>query len=513
MSTWTAGYVTDVSYTHGFYRELTPTMLSFAALAKGYRAPNVNSPISYCELGCGQGFSTNLLAAANPSIQFYATDFNPAHIVGACNLSKAAGTMNVAFFDDSFESFGRRTDLPQFDIIALHGVYSWISQQNRQRIINFIREKLKVGGLVFISYNALPGWAAAMPLRRLFVDFSDQSSGSSLRRVDAALAAAERVASLPGGYFGSMPSVKQRLEKIKAQPKTYLAHEYFNADWSCFYHADVADDLAEAKLTWIAPAHLLEGVDPVNLSIDHLKLLSEVECVSHRETLRDFLTNQQFRRDVFARGATRFSLTELRDVWAECMFALTSSAAMIPFKVNGPIGEATLQEDVYRPVIDAFSSGPAALGDVMNASAMSALGWARVMQAITVLVGMGHMHPCLSETKVNAYPKNALRFNEVILNQARSSSEFAFLASPVTGGGVPVDQISQLFLLAGRKPQLDPVQFVWAALKSQGQCVLRAGVRLTTEEENLSEIRVLFENFRSTTMPLLHALGVVEVTR
>ena len=44
------------------------------------------------ELGCGQGFSTNLLAAANPHIRFHATDFNPGHIVGAQSLAQAGGS-------------------------------------------------------------------------------------------------------------------------------------------------------------------------------------------------------------------------------------------------------------------------------------------------------------------------------------------------------------------------------------------------------------------------------------
>ena len=52
---WTDGYVSDISYTTGFYRELAPSYLSFAALTQGQQAPAPARAFAYCELGCGQG--------------------------------------------------------------------------------------------------------------------------------------------------------------------------------------------------------------------------------------------------------------------------------------------------------------------------------------------------------------------------------------------------------------------------------------------------------------------------
>ena len=128
MSDWAAGYIVDVDYTHGFYPELAPSQLNFGALLHGIQAPDLaERSLSYCELGCGQGFSTNLLAAANPHIQFYATDFNPAHIAGARALAQGACSTNIHFFDDSFADFLHRKDLPDFDFITLHGIYSCVT--------------------------------------------------------------------------------------------------------------------------------------------------------------------------------------------------------------------------------------------------------------------------------------------------------------------------------------------------------------------------------------------------
>lgn len=130
MNSWSGGYVTTIGYTHGYYRELVPAMLSFAALVSGHEAVRQRTPLRYCELGCGQGFSANLIASANPSAEIYAADFNPTQIAGAQRLAADAGLSNVHFYDAAFAEFASEPSLPaQFDIIALHGIYSWISWQ------------------------------------------------------------------------------------------------------------------------------------------------------------------------------------------------------------------------------------------------------------------------------------------------------------------------------------------------------------------------------------------------
>ena len=264
MSSWTDGYVADIVYTHGFYRELTPNILNFVPLAKGQRP--LSGPLAYCELGCGQGFSANLLAAANPDIQFHATDFNPTQIANAKALAADAGTPNLHFYDASFEEFLDEPALPaKFDIIALHGIYSWISAQNRRHIVEFIRSKLKPGGLVYVSYNTLPGWAAGMPLRRLLID-AGVGDGPTAQRVETAIGFIEKLKGVNAGFFQQNPSAIGRFDKLKPMSRNYLAHEYFNRDWTTFYFADVAAEMVDAKVTHLGSAHILDFLDWLNLT-------------------------------------------------------------------------------------------------------------------------------------------------------------------------------------------------------------------------------------------------------
>ncbi|MGA8900271.1 MAG: class I SAM-dependent methyltransferase, partial [Bradyrhizobium sp.] len=78
MTDWGGGYVTDTAYVHDFCRVQTPAMVALAALAGDVAAPgSLGEPLVYADLGCGQGYTTNLVAAANPAARVYGFDFNP----------------------------------------------------------------------------------------------------------------------------------------------------------------------------------------------------------------------------------------------------------------------------------------------------------------------------------------------------------------------------------------------------------------------------------------------------
>ena len=137
MTDWTAGYVADIGYTYGYYTELNPLRVRLAFLNAGLVPPEVGSA---CELGFGQGMSANLHAAASV-VQWSGTDFNPAQAAFAQELARVAES-GAQLFDEAFDQFGARADLPEFDYIGLHGIWSWISDENRAVIVDFIRRKL-----------------------------------------------------------------------------------------------------------------------------------------------------------------------------------------------------------------------------------------------------------------------------------------------------------------------------------------------------------------------------------
>lgn len=511
MAEWASGYVVDIDYTHGFYQELTPSLLCFLTLLQGIQPPALDREgLSYCELGCGQGFSTNLLAAVNPHIQFHATDFNPSHVVGARTLAQSAGLRNVHFLDDSFAEFLNRGDLPDFDFITLHGIYSWISPENRQAIVRFIAKRLKPGGIVYISYNCMPGWASMMPLRRLLAEHAEaQGSSRSLpSRVKASLEFAERLSGLDTRYFANHPKLATQIKGLKDKSPNYIAHEYFNRELTPFYFMDVAQELSEAKLTWVGSANVADTIDALHLTKEQQQLLAEIDSIALRQTVRDHIIDQQFRRDIFVKGPLQLGKKPAQEKWLDTRFFLSSKGSDIPRKLQGLRNQIILKPEIYDPLIAALEQGPRTLRDVMSEPALATMDVSRLIQAITFLAAQGVCHPCLPERGDPERKLYAGRFNKAVVEHARHDRKYTHLASGVTGGGIKADQISQLFWLASHEKEQDAARFAWSALSQAGMRLMKDGKGLKTEEENLAEIRQRLSQFQESSLSVWQSAGL-----
>src|SRR5579864_9202772 len=331
---WTSGYVSEIDYTHGYYRELTPGLIDFALLASGHQPPR-RAGMRYLELGYGQGLSLTIHAAASPG-EYWGTDFNPVQAANAQGLALVSDA-DAHLFDDSFADFAQRDDLPDFDYIVLHGIWSWVGNENRQVLVDIMRDRLKVGGVVYFSFNTLPGWAAAMPLRHLMsthMEAAGTHAQGMVSRIDAAIAFGNTLAESGARYFATNPTAKSRLDAIAGQNRNYLAHEYFNRDWTPMYFAEAHEWLTGAKLTFAAPAVALEQLLAYNLTAEQRDVLAGISYDVLRETVRDYMLNQQFRRDLYSRGSRLLTPLERLDRLNEIVVTLMSHPDEVPFEVE-----------------------------------------------------------------------------------------------------------------------------------------------------------------------------------
>ena len=191
---------------------------------------------------------------------------------------------------------------------------------------------------------------------------------------------------------------------------------------------------------------------------------------------------------------------------------LLMNADDVPMKVAGSLGEATLQEETYRPVIQALADdgyAPKTLGQLAANPKLSSVPHPQLLQALLVLTGGGHVHPA-QEPSRQAKARCAA-MNRYVCERARSSSNISFLASPVCGGGIVVPQFHQLFLLAaqhGKRSPSDQAAFVWNIFATQGRRILKDGKPVESPEENLQELSKQATEFADKRLPVLKALGV-----
>ena len=510
MSTWTAGYVAEIGYTYGYYTELNPQRLPLALLEAGIAPPEV---CAACELGFGQGVSVNVHAAAS-GLPWHGTDFNPSQAAFAQSLAATSGAQ-AQLHDQAFEDFARREDLPEFDFIGLHGIWSWISDANRGVIVDFIRRKLRVGGVVYVSYNTLPGWSPFMPLRHLLTEHANvmgARGGGIVPRIGGAIEFAERLMALNPAYAKAVPAAADRLKKIKDSNRNYLAHEYFNRDWLPMHVSTMAQWLEPAKLSYACSADYL-NVNAIHLTAEQQAFLAEIADPVMRETVRDYMTNQQFRKDYWVKGPRRLNPLERLERLRALSVVLATHRADVPMKVAGTLGEAGLSEAIYGPLLDLLADHQArTLGELESRLAGRPVSLAQLIQACMLLMGAGHLHLAQhAATQAGARP-HTQRLNARLMDLARGSGEVSYLASPVTGGALTLGRFQQLFLLArsqgGQTPE-DWAQFVWQTLSAQSQKIVKEGRTLDSEEDNLTELRSQAADFAQKQLPVALALGLV----
>ena len=510
MSDWTAGYVADIGYTYGYYTELNPLRLRLAFLNAGLAIPKIGTA---CELGFGQGLSANIHAAASIT-QWHGTDFNPSQAAFAQELAAVSGA-GAQLLDDAFADFARRADLPDFDYIGVHGIWSWISDENRAVMVDFIRRKLKVGGVLYISYNTLPGWAAFAPMRHLMTEHAEVLGAEGrgiVSRIDGAIDFADRLIKTNPAFARANPQVAGRLETLKGQNRHYLAHEYFNRDWHPMHFATMADWLAPAKLQFACSASYLDHIDSINLTAEQQALLQEIPDPMFRQSVRDFMVNQQFRKDYWVKGARQANKLEGAEALRDYRLLLTTPRDQVPLKVSGALGEATMSESIYAPILEQLADHkPKTLGQIEAALAGKGLRMSQLAEAALLLTGAGHLAAVQDEDVIRKARKTCEALNARLMSLARAGNDIAYLASPVTGGGITVNRFEQLFLLARTQGHKNPdawAQFVWSLLALQGQKLVREGRALETAEENLAELERQAADFADKRLPVLKALQI-----
>ncbi|MHA4866466.1 class I SAM-dependent methyltransferase [Duganella sp. PWIR1] len=510
MADWTSGYVADIGYIYGYYSELNPLRAKFMLLSARLALPAMGTA---CELGFGQGVSVNMHAAGG-TVDWHGTDFNPSQAGSAQQLA-ASYADGATLHDQSFAEFCARPDLPDFDYIALHGIWSWISDENRAVIVDFVRRKLKVSGVLYISYNTLPGWTAMVPVRHLLTRHAEimtAPGAGPAAKVESAVAFARKLWATNPAYARAHPRLGERLTTIAGQDHHYVAHEYFNRDWVPMSFADMARWLESAKLDFACSATAIEHVPETQMTPEQLALLTELPDPTFRQSVRDFMVNQQFRRDYWVKGPRQLNLLAYTEELREQRVILTARREDITLTLDCALGKTTLAEPIYTPLLDLLADHqPRTLGQLEKALRGVGITLGHLQQATLVLLEKGVLGLAQDDATIARCRPRTDSLNRTLIAQARGSADVNFLASPVLGGGVAVSRFHQLFLLARAGDMHMPHEwalFTDRLLKAQQQRVLKDGVPLEDDAAMLRHLKEQADIFNEKRLPVLIALGI-----
>lgn len=512
---WTGGYVSDIEYTGGFYAEQSPILLNFATLLEGFEPLAPEQPFTYFELGFGRGHTVNLLAASNPQGRFYAADFNPAHVAGARALANGAQLANVTLLENSFEELAHgAVDLPKFDYITLHGIYTWVTAENRKYIVDFIARYLKPGGIVYVSYNAMPGWTSVLPLQRLLVEYGDAFPNRSDVQIGNAAAFIQKMTEGNAAYFsGSGAGLKARLDGLNKHNRNYLVHEYMHKHWQPMYHADVARDLQEAKLDYVASADLTMAYGKLYLTDEMAALLKTFPDTVMQETLKDYHLNTSFRKDIYVRGARRISGPRRLALLRKFGLALIVPRDNVQMDFKLTFGNVSARPDIAIPLCDALARGPQTLAELEALPALQGRTLEDIVQ-MAALLTVSRQAVLYHSEQAELSTEAAVRMNKAIAADTRYDDECQYLASAMAGGAISASFLPRIayWLLAGENVADDAqalARAAWPLLQAQGQVMVKDGNKLEGEQDNLVELQARMEQVLREQLPIWRKLKML----
>lgn len=502
------GYVADIDFTAVFWSVMAPTHIRFVAAMNGVTAPDPEKAYRYVELGCGQGFVTNILAAANPHAEFVGIDLNPAHIINAREMARDAQLSNVTFREESFRETAEMDDtsFPPVDYIVLHSIISWIPYENLEAIRKLIESKLKSGGIVYISYNSMPGWAELQPIRQLFYEYAKRTTGGSGQRVSAAADWASRLLQSNLAYFEINPSARQRIEEMLSKSEAYLAHEYLSEIWRPNYVTEVVEELGRAKLNFVAPANAVESFGDMYVAEDTMARVREAPDRPLAEMIKDYACNQWFRRDLFVRGMRDLTAARQREQLEKLSFAPLVSDPEADFHVATILGEPSVPTDACRAAARTMADGPKGFDEVRDVLGVDD---ETCLRALAALVSAGWIHPMVGDVD----PAPARRLNRVIAQRILRGESYRNVAGPTVGTGIAVDDVDGVALdLIAREGELSAEALgerLHAAFAGIGRQIVKFGGLVEMQSPSRTEMADRANEIVEKKLPLWRALNLL----
>lgn len=493
---WQDGYVVDVAYIEPITIDLSPAWFSMACVLNGQPPLDTSRPLVWAELGSGSGLSACMVAAANDGVEVWGCDFNPAHVERSRALAAAAALENCSFDEASFEEVATNDDLgpPEVDVVVVHGVYSWISPANQRHVVEFVRRRLRPGGIAYLSYEVPTGWASMVPISEALRLHTEADGRRSDIAFPDAVAAIQTLAEGGARCFPLGPHEQYQLTSLPTADVRYAVHEYLGAHFGPLMFDQVANAMASSRCSHLG------SLDPV----DHLHdfwvppgladLVGSTRDVTLREMLRDLATQRPLRRDVFRRGMATSPIPQ-RERWLNELTVVGLDKELKEGATVGvPVGEATLTFEFYSPLVSALQEGPLS---VAAAREIGRLSLADATAAVCFLVAGGYAAPVVRDPDNQASREGARRLNRVLIEENARGGDHRCLIAPVTGAALTSEYVEMLSLgLLWDGAPADPLALaprVLEILATQGRQLREEGqiVEAADQARTIAEARIV----------------------
>ena len=297
-----------VIYPSGLFPQTHPDRLATNATLFGL-AP---APVENCqvlEIGCGDGGNLLTMAFSLPESRFLGIDLAAEPIRRGNELIERLGLNNITLRQMDVLKFP--DDFGVFDYIIVHGLYSWVPAEVREKIMAICARHLSEQGLAYISYNAYPGNHLRDVVRRMMRFHAErfETPGDKVRQARALVKFAAEARAKPGLWQNIM---KQQLERIAQYTVEAFYHDDLSGINQPFYFIDFMEHAARHGLQYLAEADLPEMLDRgfEESAIAALSQLADGAFLA-REQYLDFLKGRAFRQTLLCRDGLKVTRSVL----------------------------------------------------------------------------------------------------------------------------------------------------------------------------------------------------------
>ena len=215
-----------IPYRHGAILHTHPARLGAIARLFGMPAA-VPDRCRVLELGCAEGMNLLPLAERLPDAQFTGIDISPNQIATAESARSACGIVNARFVCADLRDF--EPEAGAFDYVIAHGVYSWVPDEVKERLLAVCSRALAPDGVAYVSYNTLPGWGLLDGMRKFLRaetarETDPQAQLDHARSILGVLA--KCTASQPGAYAAL---VREAVADMTLKSPALLFHDELGA--------------------------------------------------------------------------------------------------------------------------------------------------------------------------------------------------------------------------------------------------------------------------------------------
>lgn len=251
------------------------------------------------ELGCASGGNLVPIAWYLPETDCVGIERSSRQADEGNRLIEGLGLSNCRILAADILDVG--PDLGRFDYIVAHGVYSWVPDPVRDRILGLCRDLLAPNGVAFLSFNTLPGWRMRGALREMLLAHCRGLEKPAERLERARELLRLLVAAQGEGTDASTRYLQQEVSYLLGAHPSYLYHEYLADTNEPLLFRDFAAQAAAHGLQYLADAELAT-MFPSTLGPAAEQALAAVDDQLALEQLIDFVRVRNFRRALLCRA-------------------------------------------------------------------------------------------------------------------------------------------------------------------------------------------------------------------